>query len=241
MPEHSIVVAIDGPAAAGKGTLSRALATHLGWHYLDSGSLYRLLAYKAQMVEATSGADIAQLARELTVRFELPADSEQARVWLEDNDVTDAIRTENIGSTAADIAALAVVRTALLARQRAFRREPGLIADGRDMGTVVFPDASLKLFLVADLAERARRRYEQLKVTQSCITMAEVIERMRWRDERDSGRETAALRAAEDALTIDSTGRNAEQIFVQVLAQITSRLPKDASARSAALRVGGRK
>lgn len=230
MPERRLVIAIDGPAAAGKGTLSRALAAHLGWHYLDSGSLYRLLAYKAQMVEAESDADIARLARELAVRFEPMADGGQERVWLEGKDVTHAMRAENISNIASELAALAVVRAALLTRQRAFRREPGLIADGRDMGTVVFPDASLKLFLVADLAERARRRYEQLKITTSCIIMAEVVERMRLRDEQDSVRETAPLRAAKDAVVIDSTGRNAEQIFVQVLAKITPWLHKDAPA-----------
>lgn len=195
------VVAIDGPAASGKGTVAQGVAQALGLHYLDSGSLYRLVALKASRegVAATDEARLATLARSLEVEFD------RHRIRLEDVDVTEELRAEPVSAAASRIAVLPSVRTALLSRQRAFRRPPGLVADGRDMGTVVFPDAILKIYLMASAEARAGRRYKQLIEKGNSVTLEGLLLDIRERDARDSARAAAPLKAAADALILDTT------------------------------------
>ncbi len=195
------VVAIDGPAASGKGTVAQGVAQALGLHYLDSGSLYRLVALKASRegVAANDEARLATLARLLEVEFD------RHRIRLEDGDVTEELRAEPVSAAASRIAVLPSVRTALLSRQRAFRRPPGLVADGRDMGTVVFPDAILKIYLMASAEARAGRRYKQLIEKGNSVTLEGLLLDIRERDARDSARAAAPLKAAADALILDTT------------------------------------
>lgn len=223
------VVTIDGPSGVGKGTLGRQLATHFGWHYLDSGAVYRTLALHVQrtgrpeFIPTTIDTDCAateilvELALQLPLRFQVSTQSNNpAKVWLDDIEVTDAIRTETIGQAAADVAAIPEVRTALLALQRRFRQPPGLIADGRDMGTVVFPNAHLKIFLDADLEVRAQRRAQQLNENQACVSIPTLIQLMRSRDEQDGTRQIAPLQPARDAMIVDSTYLSIAEVFTQV-------------------------
>lgn len=169
------VITIDGPSGSGKGTISRLLAQKLGWHFLDSGSLYRLLALAslAAQVDAQDEARLVAIAQSLNVKF----DEHSEKIWLADQEVTHDIRTESCGGRASQVAAIALVRTALLARQRQFQQPPGLVADGRDMGTVVFPQANLKLFLEAQATERAKRRYFQLKELGLDASLQDLFER----------------------------------------------------------------
>jgi cytidylate kinase len=207
------VIAIDGPSASGKGTIAQAVARKLGFHYLDSGALYRLVALAA-IKEATRLDDEAALARRagsLNVSFE------GGEIFLFGQRVIDAIRSEDCGIGASRVAALPAVRTALLARQRAFRQAPGLVAEGRDMGTVVFPDATLKVFLTASAEIRAERRYKQLKEKGIDANIPTLLRELRERDERDSARSVAPLRKAADALELDSSGLGIDEIVRQVL------------------------
>jgi cytidylate kinase len=199
------VITIDGPSGSGKGTVSRMLARELGFHFLDSGALYRLLALAATRrgVALDDEAGLAALCGELDIRF--PADAAADLVLLDGEDVTQEIRTEAAGSGASRVAALPAVRTALLQRQRDFRIAPGLVADGRDMGTVVFPDAHAKFFLTASAEERAERRYKQLKEMGIESVFEDILADIRGRDERDAGRTVAPLRAADDAQQLDTT------------------------------------
>jgi cytidylate kinase len=199
------VITIDGPSGSGKGTVSRMLARELGFHFLDSGALYRLLALAANRrgVPLDDEAGLARLCGELDIRF--PADGAADVVLLDGEDVTPEIRTEAAGSGASRVAALPAVRAALLKRQRDFRAAPGLVADGRDMGTVVFPDAQAKFFLTASAEERAERRYKQLKEMGIESVFEDILADIRARDERDAGRSVAPLRAAEDADQVDTT------------------------------------
>lgn len=199
------VITIDGPSGSGKGTVSRMLARELGFHFLDSGALYRLLALAANRrgVPLDDEAGLARLCGELDIRF--PADGAADVVLLDGEDVTPEIRTEAAGSGASRVAALPAVRAALLKRQRDFRAAPGLVADGRDMGTVVFPDAQAKFFLTASAEERAERRYKQLKEMGIESVFEDILADIRARDERDAGRSVAPLRAAEDAQQVDTT------------------------------------
>ncbi len=199
------VITIDGPSGSGKGTVSRMLARELGFHFLDSGALYRLLALAATRrgVPLDDEAGLAALCGELDIRF--PADAAADLVLLDGEDVTQEIRTEAAGSGASRVAALPAVRTALLQRQRDFRIAPGLVADGRDMGTVVFPDAQAKFFLTASAEERAERRYKQLKEMGIESVFEDILADIRGRDERDAGRTVAPLRAADDAQQLDTT------------------------------------
>lgn len=200
------VIAVDGPSGVGKGTLCQALAQHLGWHLLDSGSLYRLTALAAQKhgVPLEDESQLAVLAAGLDVRFETLL-GQETRVLLEGEDVGAAIRSEACGNAASRVAALPAVRAALLQRQRDFRRPPGLVADGRDMGTVVFPDAPVKVFLTASPGARAIRRYNQLREKGISVSLAALAKEIAERDARDAGRAIAPLKPASDAHVLDTT------------------------------------
>lgn len=216
--EAAPVIAVDGPSGAGKGTLCERLAGSLGWHLLDSGALYRVLGLAA--LDAEQALDdpqgLARLATHLDVHF-LAGGESGVRVVLSGQEVTARLRTEQAAAAASRVAALTEVREALLERQRAFAREPGLIADGRDMGTVVFPDAALKVYLTASPEERARRRHKQL-MNKGQSASLEIIEKdIRARDERDMNRAVAPLKPAEDALVLDSTELTLDQVERAVL------------------------
>ena len=208
------VIAIDGPSASGKGTVAQAVAGALGFHYLNSGALYRTVAY----VALESGADLEKESILADIALNLNANFNFDSVELEGKNVTDAIRSEAVGTAASRIAALPGVRRALLERQRAFRRPPGLVADGRDMGTVVFPDAALKIYLTATPQERAERRYKQLMAKGMGASMAALLQDIIGRDARDGKRATSPLRKAADAVLIDTTGVPAADAVARVLA-----------------------
>lgn len=212
------VITIDGPAGAGKGTISRLLARQLGYGLLESGALYRALALAAEQrgVALTDVAGLSELAEGLAVRFIADACG-QSRTELNTRDVTEALRREGCGNAASQLAAIPAVRAALLARQRAFRRPPGLVAEGRDMGTVVFSDAQLKIFLTASLEERAQRRHKQLREQGASANLGGLLKELAARDERDAQRHVAPLMPAQDAVIIDSTGRDIEEVFESVL------------------------
>ena len=216
MAETVPVVAIDGPAASGKGTVARRVADALGYHLLDSGALYRLVAYKA--LATSTGADaadaLAALARALDVRFE------GGRIVLEGADVTQALRDEAVSAMASRVAVHPPVRAALLARQRAFRRPPGLVADGRDMGTVVFPDAAVKVFVTASPDERAKRRQRQLAETGIDVNIQSLLRDIRERDERDRARAVAPLVPAPGALLVDTTDMTIDDSVAAVLGRV---------------------
>lgn len=207
------VITIDGPTASGKGTIAHRVATTLGWAVLDSGALYRLsaLAVLQQRVDAGDALAVAKVAGELDISFN------GDQVFLAGQDVAGMIRQEQVGNLASRIAAYPPLRQALLERQRAFRVAPGLVADGRDMGTVVFPDAPLKIFLIADVRARAERRCKQLKEKGISANLADLLEGMRARDERDRSRANAPLVAAADAHTIDSSDLSIDETVKLVL------------------------
>ena len=200
------IITIDGPSGSGKGTISRILAEQLGFHYLDSGALYRLLGLVAVRhgIEISINADLTQLAKNMDVSFQAKADGHNI-VLLEGEDVTDELRTEETGALASRVAENPRVRSALLERQHQFARLPGLVADGRDMGTKVFPEAQLKIFLTASIEERASRRYKQLLEKGENVKLRALEEQVRSRDERDMNRETSPLAAAADAVEVDSS------------------------------------
>ncbi len=218
------IVTIDGPSGSGKGTISRAVAQRVGWHLLDSGALYRLVAL-AGLTAGVPPADArrhAELALGMDVAFSVAADGSE-RIRLDGRDVTAGVRSEEAGQGASRVAAWPEVRTALLGRQRAFAVPPGLVADGRDMGTVVFPGADLKIFLTATAEERARRRHKQLKNKGSDVSLPALSREIAERDFRDQTREVAPLQAAPDAQLIDSTGLAVEAVVGRVLELMTAR------------------
>jgi cytidylate kinase len=212
------VIAIDGPSGSGKGTIARRVAEALGYHLLDSGALYRLVALAAEdaCIALQNGDKLAELALGLDARFD--SDEQGAeRIWLSGEDVTDRIRTEQTGAGASTVAQIPAVREALLERQRAFRKAPGLVADGRDMGTQVFPDAGLKIYLTASADERAKRRHKQLKDKGLDVSLAALSRDIENRDRRDSERTVAPLRPATDAKFLDTSGLSIEAVANQVL------------------------
>ncbi|HMN43957.1 MAG TPA: (d)CMP kinase [Povalibacter sp.] len=212
------VLTIDGPSGSGKGTVARQVADRLGWHLLDSGALYRLVAYASRPrgIPPSDEPANAAIAGHLDVRFGADtAGNEQ--IWLEGREVSTHIRTEEAGAGASQVAAMPSVRSALLARQRAFALPPGLVADGRDMGTVIFPDAALKIYLTASAAERARRRHKQLKDKGLDANLAALSQEIAERDRRDASRPIAPLRPADDAQIIDSTSMSIDAVVARVL------------------------
>lgn len=213
------VITVDGPSGSGKGTICALLAKQLGWNLLDSGALYRLLAFAAgnHGIDLTNEEALKQLAAHLDVQFV------DKRIILEGEEVTDAIRNEQVGAGASMVASLPAVREALLQRQRAFQEMPGLVADGRDMGTVVFVDAPLKVFLTASADERARRRYLQLKAKGDDVNLASLLDEIRARDERDTLRAVAPLKPAADAIVLDSTELSIEQVLERILSEVADR------------------
>ena len=220
---HDIeVLTLDGPSGSGKGTIARAVADRLGWHMLDSGAIYRAVGHAAQRrrLDLTDAVAIAACATQTRIEFRDPGDGGETRVVIDGEDATDAIRTETAGAAASTIAALPAVRKALLDKQLAFRQPPGLVADGRDMGTVIFPDARFKVFLTASAAERAERRYKQLKAKGLDVTLARLLHEIERRDARDASRTVAPLKPAADAVVIDTTGRSIPDVVAAVLAVV---------------------
>jgi cytidylate kinase len=219
------IITLDGPSGTGKGTLCHLLAKHLKWNMLDSGAIYRVLAFAARKngLEAQDKEKLIPLALSLNLRFE-SSDDNETKVILDEENISNEIRNEQCGQDASTIAAIHEIRAALLERQRSFAQAPGLVTDGRDMGTVVFPDAVLKVFLYADEEERAQRRYLQLKEKQINVSLAQVVEDLAKRDTRDTARTHAPLRPAEDAIKIDTTSLSIVQVFNNVLDLIDDRL-----------------
>ena len=214
MSERQVpVIAIDGPSASGKGTVAKEVAAALGFHYLESGALYRLVALASlqQGVAADDEPGLARLARDLPVEFR------GERTLLAGQDVSDAVRDEACGIRASEIAPLSGVRTALLARQRAFRQPPGLVAEGRDMGSIVFPDAGLKVFLTASLEQRAQRRHKQLIDKGIHATLRTLFRDLAERDRRDAARSVAPLVAASDAVHIDATNLSVRDVVAEIV------------------------
>lgn len=210
------VVTIDGPSGSGKGTVAQRLAKKLGWHYLDSGAIYRVLAQAALKhdVDFSDHVALTELATTLDVTFSL--EESDLKVWLEGEDVSLAIRSETAGNAASKVAAVPAVRAALLQRQRDFRQAPGLVTDGRDMGTVVFPDAPFKIFLTASAEERGIRRHKQLKEKGIESNLSDLIAEIAERDKRDSERSVAPLKPADDAFILDSTELGIEAVYQKV-------------------------
>lgn len=212
------VITIDGPSGSGKGTIARRVAGALGWRLLDSGSLYRLVALRAAQLGQMDAAeqDIAAIATTLKARFDTDSAGNE-QIWLGDTEVSGELRTEDCGRMASRVAALPGVREALLGLQKAFRQAPGLVADGRDMGTNVFPDATLKVFLTASAEERAKRRYKQLNDKGIDVSLSALSRDIDERDRRDSSRSVAPLRPAEDARLLDSSNLTIDEVTHTVL------------------------
>ena len=215
-PDRAIpVIAIDGPSASGKGTVAAEVARRLGFHYLDSGALYRLSALAA--LRAGTNLDDGEALARVTLAMRVEFAGEAVR--LDGADVTEALRTEEVSAAASRVAAQPLVRSSLLERQRGFRRSPGLVAEGRDMGSVVFPDAAFKVFLTASVAVRAERRHKQLMEKGMYAKMADVVEELRRRDERDTSRPVAPLKHYPDAFFLDTTGLTVDSAVEEVLAR----------------------
>jgi cytidylate kinase len=219
------VITLDGPGGAGKGTIAKLVARHLGWHLLDSGALYRLTALASLKagIDLSNESRVAEEAAGLDVEFQVTPELD-IQVLLAGEEVSQQLRTEETGAAASLVAALPSVRDALLDRQRRFQQPPGLVADGRDMGTVVFPQAPLKIFLTASLEERAQRRYNQLKEQGVSASIQSLLRELAERDERDANRKVAPLRPAEDAIMLDSTELSIDEVFKQVITLAASRI-----------------
>jgi len=216
------VLTVDGPSGYGKGTISRAVADALGWHLLDSGALYRAVGYAAGMegIDLSDTQAVTRCAQTTKIAFRDTKDGGETRVIVNGHDATDDIRTETCGAAASAIAAIPSVRAALLDKQHSFRRSPGLVDDGRHMGTVVFADAPFKVFLTASAEERARRRYKQLKEKGLNVTLSSLLREIEARDERDANRKVAPLRPALGALIVDTTGMPVADVIAKVLAVV---------------------
>lgn len=213
------VITIDGPSGSGKGTIGLRLARELNWHFLDSGAVYRALALAAltENLDITNENRLESLALNLDLKFD-------GEVWLFGKKVTEGIRSESCSQVASKIAVFPKVRTALLGRQRAFQQAPGLVADGRDMGTVIFPEANIKIFLEASAEDRAKRRYLQLKGTPHSVTLDRLLTEIKERDQRDQQRAVAPLKPAKDAVVIDTTGIGVEAVYEQVIQLVRKQL-----------------
>lgn len=222
MSKQPPVITIDGPSGSGKGTLAKLIAAELGFALLDSGALYRVLGQAAvkHSVALDDDAGLAALAESLDLRFEVDEAADGVQVVLEGEDISRQIRTEQAGATASVVASIPAVRAALLQRQRDFACLPGLVADGRDMGTVVFPAAEAKFFLTASAEERAQRRYKQLKEKGFDANLPVILEEVMARDARDTERAVAPLKPAKDALVLDSTQLSIEQVRLQIIKQL---------------------
>ncbi|HZX69314.1 MAG TPA: (d)CMP kinase [Rhodanobacter sp.] len=218
------VLTIDGPSGSGKGTVSALVAKRLGWRLLDSGALYRAVGYAA----GAAGLDlsdmdaVARCAQGTRIQFRAASDGSETRVIVNGHDATDELRTETAGAAASAIASMPSVRAALVAQQLGFRKAPGLVADGRDMGTVIFPDAAYKVFLTASAAERAKRRYKQLKEKGLSVTLGGLQREIEARDSRDASRAVAPLKPAADAVLVDTTGMGIDEVVAKVLAVVRS-------------------
>lgn len=226
IPSKQPVITIDGASGTGKGTISQLLAKHLGWKFLDSGALYRVLALAAKRhgfildhEDKLDAEGLQKLAAHLDVQF-ITEENNAYRIILEGEEVTQTIRMEEIGNFASIISALQGVRLALLSRQHAFRESPGLVADGRDMGTIVFPDADFKFFLMASPEERAQRRYKQLKEKGDDVNLGDLVEMLRERDKRDKERLVAPLKPAKDAICINTDHLSIRQVVEKILYEI---------------------
>lgn len=215
------VITVDGPSGSGKGTLAQRIAETLGWHFLDSGAIYRVLGLMVERA-GISGDNVDKITK---MAKNMPLSFDRGMVLLAGEDVAGAIRTETIGNAASKVAAIPQVREALLAWQRNYAKAPGLVADGRDMGTVVFPQAAVKIFLTASAEERAQRRYKQLKGKGLGVNLARLTEEIRERDERDSKRAVAPLIAAESAYQLDSTAMSIDEVYEQAMFNISMALP----------------
>ncbi len=220
------VLTIDGPSGAGKGTVSARVASRLGWHLLDSGALYRAVGYAAGVArhDVDDEQAIVACARTVRIEFRPGANGGPTRVFVNGRDAGDALRTETCGAAASAVAAYPGVRQALLDKQRELRMAPGLVADGRDMGTVIFPDAPFKVFLTASAEERAQRRYKQLKAKGLDVTLAHLLDEIQARDARDASRAVAPLKPAEDAMLVDTTHMSIDEAVEKVLGLVPPEL-----------------
>lgn len=221
------IITVDGPSGTGKGTICSHLSDWLKWHFLDSGALYRVLALAAEkrQIKHDNELELVELAENLNVKFEVAAAGSLVNVLLDEELVTDAIRTEACGNAASIIAPIAAVRQALLSRQRAFHKAPGLVADGRDMGTVVFPEATLKIYLTASAEERAKRRYKQLKEKGISANLRDLSVDIAERDERDSTRAVSPLKPAEDAIVVDTSTLDIETVVARISELVIKKIP----------------
>lgn len=222
MTHPAPVITIDGASGTGKGVVGHLVAERLGWNLLDSGALYRVLALAAQKhsVALDNEAVLQVLAEQLDVKFVATKIGSVPSVFLENQDVSEIMRTETIGNAASKVGVLPSVRTALLGRQRDFRQPPGLVTDGRDMGTVVFPDAQIKIFLTASPEERARRRFNQLKEMNVGVNLSTLTEELRERDKRDQERTVAPLRPAEDAININTDDMTVNEVVERIMSEV---------------------